>query len=114
MKADQINEFVFGDYVLDNDTHMEVLASVLAFPTASAASEVFNAFKGSSALAANGVLAFYDDVLGQYEYFILSGTRVGLLVCKSTAELEARESASRACEKPLETVAGAWPAAFSG
>jgi len=113
-KADQMNEFVFGDYVLDSDTHMEVLASVLAFPSADEASQVFNAFKGTNALDSNGVLPFYNDALGQYEYFVLSGPRLGLLICKSTAELQAPEAASRACEKPLETVAGAWPAAFSG
>jgi len=113
-KADQINEFVFGDYVLDSDTHMEVLASILMFPSASAASEVFNAFKGANTLSPDGVLAFYNDAFGQYEYFVLSGTRLGLLICKSTAELDVSEAASRACEKPLETVAAAWPAVFSG
>ncbi len=114
LKSDQINEFVFGDYVLDSDTHMEVLASVLTFPSASRASDAFNAFKGSDTLGPNGVLAFYNDAAGEYEYFIVSGVRLGLLICKSTAELDVREAASRACEMPLETVAGAWPSSISG
>jgi hypothetical protein len=109
-----VNDFVFGDYVLDSDTHMEVLAASMAFASADQASQVFNAFKGSNSLDHNGVLVFYNDQAGQYEYFIQSGTHIGLLICKSTAELDVKEAASRACENPLENVSVAWPLAFSG
>jgi hypothetical protein len=114
LRTQGVNDFVFGDYVLDTDTHMEVLAASMAFPSANQASQVFNAFKGKESLDPNGVLTFYNDGAGQYEYFIQSGTHIGLLICKSTAELDAREAASRACETPLETVATAWPIALSG
>jgi hypothetical protein len=114
LRSEQLNDFVFGDYVLDTDTHMEVQAAVFTLTSPSAAEELFDTFKGSAAVDANGVLKFYNDVTGpgQYNYYILSGRHVGLLVCRSTAELSANEAASRACETPLETVATAWPTAF--
>jgi hypothetical protein len=115
LKQDQLNDFVFGDYVLDTDTHMEVQAAVFTLTSPTAANELFDTFKGSSTVDANGVLKFYNDVTGpgQYNYYIVSGRHLGLLVCRSTAELTANESASRACETPLETVATAWPTAFT-
>ncbi|HEX9362670.1 MAG TPA: hypothetical protein VGA47_02685 [Candidatus Dormibacteraeota bacterium] len=114
LKDVQLNDFVFGDYVLDNDTHMEVQAAVFTLTSSTAANELFDTFKGSASVDANGVLKFYNDVTGpgQYDYYIVSGRHVGLLICRSTAELSANESASRACESPLETVAAAWPTAF--
>ncbi len=115
-KAENVSDFLFGDYVLDTDTHMEVQAAVFTLTSATAASELFDAFKGSSTVDANGVLKLYNDVTGpgQYDYFVLSGSHIGLLICRSTAELSANEAASRACESPLETVATAWPTAFRG
>ena len=114
LKQEQLNDFVFGDYVLDNDTHMEVQAAVFTLTSNSAAEELFDTFKGSATLDANGILKFYNDATGpgQYDYYVLSGRHVGLLICRSTAELTANEAASRACETPLETVASAWPTAF--
>src|SRR5262245_37588793 len=114
LKNEQLNDFVFGDYVLDTDTHMEVQAVVFTLTSPTAAEELFDTFKGSATLDSNGVLKFYNDVTGpgQYDYYILSGRHVGLLICRSTAELTANEAASRACETPLETVATAWPTAF--
>jgi hypothetical protein len=114
LKQEQLNDFVFGDYVLDNDTHMEVQAAVFTLTSPTAANELFDTFKGSATVDANGVLRFYNDVTGpgQYDYYIVSGRHLGLLVCRSTAELTANEAASRACESPLETVAAAWPTAF--
>ena len=113
-KTENLSDFVYGDYVLDDDTHMEVQAAVFTLTSATAAKELFDAFKGSSSLDSNGVLKLYNDVTGpgQYDYFILSGRHVGLLICRSTAELSANEAASRSCESPLETVATAWPTAF--
>jgi hypothetical protein len=113
-KTENLSDFLFGDYVLDGDTHMEVQASVFSLTSATAAKDLFDTFKGSSTVDANGVLKLYNDVTGpgQYDYFILAGSHVGLLICRSTAELSANEAASRACETPLETVATAWPTAF--
>ena len=113
-KTENLSDFLYGDYVLDSDTHMEVQAAVFTLTSATAANELFDAFKGTSSLDSNGILKLYNDITGpgQYDYFILSGTHVGLLICRSTAELSSNEAASRSCEGPLETVATAWPTAF--
>ena len=114
-KSLSVSDFVFGDYALNSDTHMEVQAAVFTLPSANAAEQVFDTFKGSSTVDANGVLKYFNDATGpgQYDYYIVSGRHFGLLVCRSVAELTAKEAASRACETPLETVSTAWPAAFS-
>jgi hypothetical protein len=114
-KSQAVTDFVFGDYVLNSDTHMEVQAAVFTLPSASAAEQLFDSFKGTAIVDANGVLKFYNDVTGpgQYDYYIVSGRHLGLLICRSVAELTANEAASRACETPLETVSAAWPTAFS-
>ena len=114
-KSQSVTDFVFGDYALNSDTHMEVQAAVFTLPSAKAAEQLFDSFKGSSTVDQNGVLKFFNDVTGpgQYDYYIVSGRHLGLLICRSVAELTANEAASRACETPLETVSTAWPTAFS-
>ena len=114
-KSQSVGDFVFGDYALDSDTHMEVQAAVFTLPSASAAEQIFDAFKGGGTVDANGVLKFYNDVTGpgQYDYYIVAGRHLALLICRSVAESTANEAASRACETPLETVSTAWPTAFS-
>ena len=111
-KQEAVDDFVYGDYVLNTDTSMEVQAAVLTFNSASAAARMFDTFKGSASVDANGVLHYYLDLNGpgQYDYYIVSGRHFALLICRSTSPTEA---ASRACEQPLETVAAAWPAAFA-
>ena len=114
-KTEAVVDFVYGDYVLNTDTSMEVQAATFTFTTASAAARMFDTFKGDSTVDSNGVLVFFNDLTGpgQYDYFIVSGRHLGLLICRSTDEDGAHEAASRACEMPLETVSAAWPAAFS-
>ena len=114
-KTEAVDHFVYGDYVLNTDTSMEVQAGVFTFTTPSGAASMFDTFKGDSTVDTNGVLKYFNDVTGpgQYDYFVVSGRHLALLICRSTAELTANEAASRACESPLETVSTAWPAAFS-
>jgi len=114
-KSQSVTDFVYGDYALNSDTHMEVQAAVFTLPSASAAEQIFDAFKGSSTVDSNGVFKFFNDATGpgQYDYYIVSGRHLGLLICRSVAELTASEAASRACETPLETVSVAWPTSFS-
>jgi len=114
-QAQGVSNFVYGDYVLNADTQMEVQAAVFTLPTASAAEALFDSFKGDATVDANGVLRYYQDTAGpgQYDYFIAAGRHVGLLICRSVQEETAHAAASRACETPLETVSAAWPAAFS-
>ncbi|HEY6116263.1 MAG TPA: hypothetical protein VI172_09920 [Candidatus Dormibacteraeota bacterium] len=110
-----VNTFVYGDYVLNSDTQMEVQAAVFTLPSASAAEALFDSFKGDTTVDANGVLRYYNETAGpgQYDYFIASGRHLGLLICRSVQEETAHAAASRACETPLETVSAAWPSAFS-
>ena len=114
-KAQSVTDFVYGDFVLNTDTAMEVQAGVFTFTTASAAASMFDTFKGDATVDSNGVLRYFNDITGpgQYDYFIVSGRHLGILICRSTAEVSAKEAASRACEGPLENVSTAWPAAFS-
>ena len=100
-----VDSIVFGDYALNNDTHMEVRAGVFNFNTTTDAATWFNALRGSYTVDSSGIATFYDYASGQYFSLFIAGTKGALLVCRSTAS---QESASRACEQPLTRVAPAW------
>jgi hypothetical protein len=110
-KDRQVTDFVYGDYALDKDTHMEVQVGLFSFSSASDAGAIFTAIAGGAQPDANGILRAYDDTSGpgQYEYFFTSATYIGMMICRSTSDLEA---ASRSCEKPLESVGAAWSASL--
>lgn len=99
------DNIVFGDYVLDNDTHMEVRAGILDFISSQVASEWIDALRGNSVPDANGIATFYDHSTGQYFSLFTVGSKGAMLVCRSTNDGEA---ASRSCEMPLSRVAPAW------
>lgn len=102
-----VTDFVYGDYVLNNDTQSEVRASVITFLTSQDASNLFDAFRGTNALDANGTWVYYDDVSGPGQYYVMfaAGTKLALLNCRSTTQTLA---ASRSCENPQARVALAW------
>ena len=100
-----VNDLVFGDYVLNTDTHMEVRASVFNFLTAKNATDWLDLLRGANPVDQTGITSFYDSEHGKYMFLFTSGTRGALLICRSTAESEA---ASRACEAPLLRVAAVW------
>jgi hypothetical protein len=104
-----VNDFVFGDYALDGDTKMEVQAASFKFTTSSDANSVFDTFRGTITPDANGLVKSYNDATGPGQYIVVfvSGSRMGLMICRSTAE-ESNEAASRACETPIEVVSAAW------
>jgi hypothetical protein len=106
-----VDSIVFGDYALDNDTHMEVRAGLFNFASAQEASAWVDALRGSSGLDQNGIATFYDNGSGQYFSLLTAGTKAAMLVCRSTSSVEA---ASRACELPLSRVAPAWQLSLSG
>jgi hypothetical protein len=106
-----VDTIVFGDYALNNDTHMEVRAGVFSFTTTQDAATWFNALRGSYTVDQNGISTFYDYNSGQYFSLFTAGTRGALLVCRSTSS---QESASRACEQPLSRVAPAWQLNLTG
>jgi hypothetical protein len=111
LHASGIDSIVFGDYALDNDTHMEVRAGLFTFTSAQQATAWVDALRGSNSLDQNGIATFYDNGSGQYFSLLTSGSRAGILVCRSTSAVEA---ASRACESPLSRVGPAWQLSLSG
>lgn len=111
LHGDGVDSVVFGDYALDNDTHMEVRAGLLDFSTTQQANDWIGALRGSASVDSNGVSTFYDDASGQYFSLFIAGTKGAMLVCRSTSNVEA---ASRSCESPLSRVAPAWELSLAG
>lgn len=111
LHSNGVDQVVFGDYALDNDTHMEVRAGVMDFSSAQYASDWITALRGSATPDANGIATFYDDASGQYFSLFISGTKGAFLICRSTSSAEA---ASRACEGPLSRVAPSWQVSLGG
>lgn len=110
LQSEGVNDFAYGDYALNNDTHMEVRAGLLTFSTAAAATDWVSTFS-SSAPDQSGIAWSYIDNLGLYHYLFATGTHGGMLVCSATVSTEA---ASRACESPLLRTAIAWKVALAG
>lgn len=106
-----VDNIVFGDYVLNNDTHMEVRAGAFTFATAQDASGWLDLLRGTYPLDSGGIAAFYDPSHGEYYFLFASGTEGSLLICRSTSSAEA---ASRSCEAPLSRVAPAWKLNLGG
>ena len=108
-KSLSVNDFVFGDYALDEDTHMEVQAATFKFSSPADAGSVFDTFRGGDTPDANGLVKSYNDSTGpgQYDVAFQQGSYMGLMICRSTAE-DSNEAASRACETPIEVVSAAW------
>jgi hypothetical protein len=105
-----VSDFIYGDYALNSDLHMEVRASVFNFATATDAGTWIDGVIGKANLNANGVVSQYLDPLKSYIAVFIAGSHIGILTCGSTA---ATEAASRACEVPLENLIGGWQASLS-
>lgn len=105
-----ITDFAYGDYALNNDTHMEVRTATFTFPTSDAAGAWAAQF-GPGKPDASGVDWTYIPIAGsvegagEYHYYISAGTHGAMLVCASTIDGDA---ASRACEAPMERTAISW------
>jgi hypothetical protein len=116
LKAAGASTFVYGDYALNLDTHMEVQTALLRFPTAAAASDWANTFAPNppdSSGIASGYLPIGGGTpaAGVYHYVFSSGSYGGLIVCKSSIDGEA---ASKECEDPSHNTALAWKAGLEG
>jgi hypothetical protein len=110
-----ISDFVYGDYALNHDTHMEVRSALLAFTT-QAGAETWAETWASGTPDENGIASAYIDTSGvegsgEYHYFFTSGIYGAMLVCKASGEGEA---ASRACEGPMNRTAIAWKLGLAG
>lgn len=111
LHATGVDSIVFGDYALNNDTHMEVRAGLLNFISAQEATTWMEALRGNHSVDSNGIATFYDDSTGQYFSLVAAGPKSAILVCRSTSS---GESASRSCEVPLARVAPAWQLSLTG
>lgn len=105
------SDFVYGDYALNADTHMEVQSAAFTFSSSTGASDWLDQFIGKANLDQSGEYFNYDDVTGQYIAALGVGGHGMLLICRSAADFEA---ASRACETPMSRVAVAWKQALGG
>ncbi len=106
-----VNDALYGDYVLNADTHMEVKTLLLNFSDASIAGQWLDAIRGGTPLDTNGIFSTYSQTRGQYFFAFVSGGRAALLTCASTGPTEA---ASRACEVPLQDGSIAWKLSLGG
>src|SRR5260370_30668694 len=80
------SNFVFGDYVLNNDTHMEVRTALLPFPSATAATDWASTFAPGTPRQASVASAYIPvggtPAAGEYHYFFTAGAYGGELDCK--------------------------------
>ncbi len=106
-----IRDFVYGDYALDADTHMEVRSAAFVFADANSAVTWIDTLIGASSLDQSGGYFNFDSATEQYVAAFTGGAHGVLLICKSSSDFEA---ASRSCELPMSRVAGAWRAALGG
>ena len=106
-----IKDFVYGDYALDSDTHMEVRTAAFTFADASSATTWIDDLIGASSLDQSGAFFNFDQATEQYVGAFTGGAHGVLVICKSSADFEA---ASRSCELPMSRVIGAWRSALGG
>jgi len=107
--------FPYGDYALNNDTHMEVQTAVLTFPTPNDAAN-FAATFGPGSADSDGIYSGYipgagTPAAGSYRYIFSASTYGVMLICKPSIDGEA---ASRECEDPMHNTALAWKLALGG
>ena len=105
-----VNDFVYGDFALNDDTRMEMRSAAYTFSDPAAATTWLSAAFGQSNLDSTGEFATFDAATEQYVAAFASGAHGAILICKSSARFEA---ASKACELPMSRVSGAWRAALS-
>ena len=106
-----VDSIVFGDYVLNVDTHMEVRAGVFNFTISQDAVTWVDELRGIHPFDQNGIATFYNEGSGEYFSLFTAGTKAAVLVCRSTSDAEA---ASRACEAPLARIGPAWVLSVPG
>jgi len=115
LHSDAVDSFAYGDYVLNNDVHMEVQTALLAFPSTTIASG-FATDASPGTPDQNGIASGYiptggSPAGGEYHYVFATGVYAVELICKPSVQGEA---ASRECEDPVERTAVAWMRALGG
>jgi hypothetical protein len=111
LKDGGVKDALYGDYVLNADTHMEVKVILIDFGDPTISGQWLDLLRGNSALDSNGIFSTYEQTLGRYFYAFTAGGKSALLTCQSTGITEA---ASRSCELPLESESAAWKLSLGG
>jgi len=106
-----VTSALYGDYVLNADTHMEVRATLMSFSTSDFANQWLDLLRGSAPLDSSGIFGTYDDGSGEYIFAFVVDNKSALLTCAATG---ASEKASRACESPIANEAAAWKLSLGG
>ena len=115
IKKTGVTDFAFGDYALNNDTHMEVQTALVKFASPADAADWASVATGNQP-DASGIASTYlptggTPAAGEYHYVFAAGTYGAMLVCKPSLDGEA---ATRECESPMERTALAWKIALGG
>ena len=110
-----VDSFAYGDYALNNDTHMEVQTALLTFGTAIDATGWAKDF-GPGMADSSGIYWQYipesgSPAAGEYHYVFATGNYGIFMICKSSVPGEA---ASRECEDPTHRTAVAWQLSLQG
>jgi hypothetical protein len=115
IKKTGIADFAFGDFALNNDTHMEVQTALVRFASVADATEWASIATGNppdqSGIASTYLPTGGTPAAGEYHYVFAAGTYGALLVCKPSLDGEA---ATRECEGPMERTALSWKIALGG
>jgi len=111
-----INKFAYGDYALNNDTHMEVQTALITLGSKTDADAWAKFFGGAFEPDADGIYNGYiptggSPAAGIYQYILSAGVYGVFMTCKSSIDGEA---ASRECEAPVHLTALAWKVALEG
>src|SRR4029077_11627428 len=93
MQGIGVTDFVYGDYALNLDTHMEVQTALLKFATDADASSWASTFAGATP-DTSGIASAYLPVggtpaAGEYHYFFVQGVYGVMMVCKPSLDGEA-------------------------
>jgi hypothetical protein len=116
LRSSGITTFAYGDYALNNDTHMEVQTGVVRLPSAAAGANYGKLLGPAAEPDTDGIYAAYIPIggtpaAGVYEYVLAAGQYGLLIICKASIEGEA---ASKECESPAHATAIAWKLALMG
>ena len=111
LKDGGVKYALYGDYVLNTDTHMEVKVLLMDFGDSVIAGQWLDLLRGSTPLDSSGIFSTYSQTTERYYYAFTSGSKAALMTCQSTGVSEA---ASRACEEPLGAESAAWKLSLGG
>jgi len=106
-----VSTVLYGDYVLNADTHMEVRTMLMEFSTSDFAAQWVDILRGTTPLDGAGIYSDYSDVSGTYFFAFSTGTKAAVLTCAASGPSEA---ASRACESPVYRETTGWKIGLGG